>query len=391
MAVKPWPCCTVATINSFEWTIPTFSRQLGFADKPLFSSVFTSGKNGDEQWRLELRFEGVRLNRIDSISVYMNLLNYKKDTPIAGRFEVAMVNPKKNTKMWRVGLDTEKVLQSLTDKIPVYRRVMPKRREVYLYDDTLTIRFDVKTIMTVDTVKEPNTSPSAFGVDPTEQDFSRGMKQFFNSPEYSDVIVQVGDRTFPAHKVVLISRSSVFAAMFSSHMSENRENRVKIDDLEPETVENMLYYMYTSEVPKDFPALNMLVAAEKYQLERLKSICEIELSRTLCPSNAAVTLYYADIYNAPGMKQYVLDYIIANETEVAKSDEFKALLDQNKKLASEVYQAHVIYLTRNLSLHSEKNTDDESGKKRREGRAKRQLRQMKAAKERRDRWFSITL
>lgn len=64
--------------------------------------------------------------------------------------------------------------------------------------------------------------------------------------------------------MVVIARSPVFATMFKNNFKEAKENFVVIEDVEPETMEAMLEYMYTAKVSKlDEHASELLFAAEK--------------------------------------------------------------------------------------------------------------------------------
>ena len=72
-------------------------------------------------------------------------------------------------------------------------------------------------------------------------------------------------REFECHKAILSARSPVFCAMFEHRMEETRQNRVEISDLDPETVSEVLRFIYTGQTPSNLEgmALNLLIAADK--------------------------------------------------------------------------------------------------------------------------------
>jgi len=70
------------------------------------------------------------------------------------------------------------------------------------------------------------------------------LKAMLENGSLSDVSLVVSDRTIPAHRVVLASRSSVFRAMFEHNMKESEEGRVDISDCSYEAVAAMLKFMY---------------------------------------------------------------------------------------------------------------------------------------------------
>lgn len=75
--------------------------------------------------------------------------------------------------------------------------------------------------------------------------------QFLNA-NYSDVSFSLTGstgavKTFPAHKIVLVEKSTVFAAMFENNMSEKLTGTVKFDVSES-TFLVFLKYFYTNKV-----------------------------------------------------------------------------------------------------------------------------------------------
>ncbi|XP_044010139.1 speckle-type POZ protein-like B [Aphidius gifuensis] len=65
----------------------------------------------------------------------------------------------------------------------------------------------------------------------------------------ADVTIQVGQKLFPAIKVILGARSPVFSAMFDrEQLKENKNNEVVIEDIEEDVFEEFLHFIYTSEM-----------------------------------------------------------------------------------------------------------------------------------------------
>ena len=92
-------------------------------------------------------------------------------------------------------------------------------------------------------------------------DFSR----LYDSMKDWDIILVVKDKEFKAHKLILKTRSSVFSAMFDSPMSESRNNRVVIKDMDKKVFEVMLKFIYTASIDKQTLRMNkeLLSAADK--------------------------------------------------------------------------------------------------------------------------------
>jgi hypothetical protein len=71
-----------------------------------------------------------------------------------------------------------------------------------------------------------------------------------------------------------MANSDVFRAMFShKNTKEAHEGRIQINDSTPTAVHQMLIYMYTGELPKEYDietdAAPLIKIANKYQIESL--------------------------------------------------------------------------------------------------------------------------
>lgn len=129
----------------------------------------------------------------------------------------------------------------------------------------------------------------------------------------SDISLLVGEKTFLAHKLILSARSSVFAAMFTHDSVEKQKSRVEIPDVSPETFEAFLTYLYTGTLTgdlEDTSAEKLLVVADKYGIEQLKSMCEEYLiTRVNCIERAPNLLLFAKSVNAHKLRDSVLEFI----------------------------------------------------------------------------------
>ena len=68
-------------------------------------------------------------------------------------------------------------------------------------------------------------------------------------------------------------------------------------DLQPDVVNDMLLYIYTGNTPNlQRVAGELLAAADKYQLEQLKNICEEKLCNSLEIGNSVSHLVLGDMY-----------------------------------------------------------------------------------------------
>ena len=95
-----------------------------------------------------------------------------------------------------------------------------------------------------------------------------------------DVELNVRDRTFSAHKAILAARSPVFANEFVKPQPlTNGPQKIRIDGVEPSTVEQFLYFIYTGESVSSLANEELLKLAVKYQLTTLAGLCRIALNK----------------------------------------------------------------------------------------------------------------
>lgn len=161
-------------------------------------------------------------------------------------------------------------------------------------------------------------------------------KELLSSGKLSDVKFLLGGEVLRAHKAILAVRSPVFAAMFEHDMQESKENAVKIVDIRVDVFEEMLRFIYTGSVEQlEQRSKDLLIAAEKYALEGLKTLCEEHLGMKLTVDSAAETLQLADMYNADKLKQQTISFISNNLKEM-KSTDWKSLITTHPDVAAEM-------------------------------------------------------
>ncbi|XP_020189970.1 BTB/POZ and MATH domain-containing protein 2-like [Aegilops tauschii subsp. strangulata] len=117
----------------------------------------------------------------------------------------------------------------------------------------------------------------------------------WESKEGVDVEIEVGGETFAAHRWMLAARSPAFKAELALTTATNR---LHIDDMDAAVFKAMLLFIYTDALPKELELATMakplLVAADRYKLERLKLICEEELCGHIGVQSVAAMLALAE-------------------------------------------------------------------------------------------------
>lgn len=135
------------------------------------------------------------------------------------------------------------------------------------------------------------------------------LRDLINSDSMSDLTIFVAGDKFLAHKAILEASSVVFESMFPRNMEEDKDS-VEIKDVTAAVMREMLAFIYTGESKKlNEMAIDLLDAADKYALERLKVMCGEAIARHICMENAVQILILADRHSAKELKKKVLDFI----------------------------------------------------------------------------------
>ena len=110
-----------------------------------------------------------------------------------------------------------------------------------------------------------------------------------------------------------------------------------IQDFTPSVVEEMLRYIYTGNAPNIVETADqLLIAAEKYQLDDLKNLCEQELSNNIKIENAIDRFIQGDMYQAQGLKEACLSFLVRNWSAVSKTKDWEDKMRSKPDLLTEV-------------------------------------------------------
>ncbi|XP_037438532.1 BTB/POZ and MATH domain-containing protein 1-like [Triticum dicoccoides] len=189
----------------------------------------------------------------------------------------------------------------------------------HLRDDCLTIRCDVTVVKDID--QEARIPPS---------DLHRHLGDLLQSNDGADLTFQVGGRTFPAHRCVLTARSSVFKAGLLGALVESSCSTIEIRDMEPDVFEYLLHFIYTDSVPLHDVVMagHLLEAADRYDIPRLKVICEEKLCSHIDSNMVATSLALARQHGFRRLNKACLQFLASpsNFDAMVASDGFEHLL-----------------------------------------------------------------
>ncbi|KAK1692520.1 hypothetical protein QYE76_009217 [Lolium multiflorum] len=184
--------------------------------------------------------------------------------------------------------------------------------EEYLKDGCLSILCDV-------TVLDTRTTHYRAGSVVPPSDLHRQLTEvLWESKEGVDVEIEVGGETFPAHRWMLAARSPVFKAELLQS-SAALSSRIRVDNMDAGVFKALLHFIYTDALPEEMVerqetlattmAKPLLVAADRYKLERLKLICEDILCERINVQSVGATLAFADQHSCRLLKEACMEFL----------------------------------------------------------------------------------
>ncbi|KAG2571439.1 hypothetical protein PVAP13_7KG109800 [Panicum virgatum] len=166
-------------------------------------------------------------------------------------------------------------------------------------------------------------------------DIHRHLGGLLSGEEGTDVEFRVRGETFAAHRFVLGARSPVFRAELLGPMKEGTAtDAVQVEDMEPQVFHGLLTFVYTDAWPETeeedecVMAQHLLAAADRYDLPRLKLMCQDKLRQRMDASSVASILALAEQHRCPRLKEACFKFLAFSSVaflEAIASEEFEYL------------------------------------------------------------------
>uniref|UniRef100_A0ACD5TXI8 Uncharacterized protein n=1 Tax=Avena sativa TaxID=4498 RepID=A0ACD5TXI8_AVESA len=177
-------------------------------------------------------------------------------------------------------------------------------------------------------------------------DIGTHLGRLLDHNEGTDVSFSIDDEAFPAHRAVLAARSPVFKAELFGSMAESTMSSITLHDITPATFRTMLRFIYTDELPAEDEhqetstemIQNLLVAADRYALDRLKFICSQKLWDKVSVDTVATILACAETYNCQELRNKCIDFFVLEENfkQAVFTDGYVALVLKFPSIAAEL-------------------------------------------------------
>ncbi|KAI3884597.1 hypothetical protein MKX03_001448 [Papaver bracteatum] len=321
--------------GSHEYNIKGYSLAKGKGVGEIMRSrTFTI--NGHD-WAINFYPDGKTQDSQEYVSLYIELVSPEE---VRATFEFKLLD---QTGKGKPGVHRISTCARVFDRAGTfcswgYDKYM-KRSELetssYLKDDCLSIHCTIGIVQTRDEEGKRYVAPIP------SSDMAQNFKSLLESGVGCDITLHVGKEIFRAHKSILAARSPVFRAQFFGLVGNPADmETLAIEEVEPFAFKAMLLFLYSDELPEerefsdsDSPFTSttltqqLLAAADRYDLPRLKVMCEEKLCEDITVDNVATTLDLAEKHQCLQLKTICLNFAAKPENlgEVIKSDGYANL------------------------------------------------------------------
>ena len=146
------------------------------------------------------------------------------------------------------------------------------------------------------------------------------LSKLLDTGANADVQFVFKESKIAAHSAIVTASSPVFATMFQQgKFKEAHTKTVDIKDVDPHVFRQLLQFLYSGQAPEWDNADVMeplFLAADKYQVDALKSLCEDCLISKLKLENAIRYLVLAHLHSASKLQQAAVKFLTAHRNQL---------------------------------------------------------------------------
>ncbi|KAI3956056.1 hypothetical protein MKW98_027370 [Papaver atlanticum] len=341
-----WICETVKACHVFKVEGYSLAKGIGVGEY-MTSAEFSVGGH---DWAIVFYPDGLTEAAQDYIAVYLKLVS-PGEVRATLEFKLLDQTGKGKHGIQYFTRSPKTFTNNCFKGWPKYMKRSKLETSSYLRDDCLSIH------CTVGVWKTRVEEEKHYVIPVPPSDMSQKLKSLLESEIGSDITIQVGNEFFKAHKSILAARSPVFRAMFFGLAGNPDMETVAIEDVDPFVFKAMLLFLYSDEFPKardlsdpDFVCTSttitqhLLAAADRFDLARLKLMCEANLCEDITINNVATALVLADQHQCLQLKTACLNFAAKPENagEVMKSDGFADLAESRPSLLIDLFETSAV-------------------------------------------------
>ncbi|CAK8695983.1 unnamed protein product [Clavelina lepadiformis] len=157
------------------------------------------------------------------------------------------------------------------------------------------------------------------------------ISRFYNNENMSDIVLKLGAQQFHAHRFVLVLMSDVFQTMCSKRWDPSKVNEIELNESEQciPVFPSFLQFLYQGQILVDTTtALPLLMLADKYNVQPLKTSCEEYVQRQVKQGNvvgAIRWLPYLQLCGHFDLEKSCVEVIVIEMDYILGCDDFLLL------------------------------------------------------------------
>nr|XP_043625398.1 BTB/POZ domain-containing protein At1g55760-like [Erigeron canadensis] len=195
---------------------------------------------------------------------------------------------------------------------------------------------DIKTASPEDAIPR-----SVWSEELIENPTTCALSRMLSENLHTDITIWASDGSVQAHRAVLATRSPVFDKMFTHNLKEKDSFSIDIPDISIEACKAFLTYIYTNNTQSEsfiIHRMELLKAADKYDVSDLKDACVKSLSEDIDQGNVLERLQSAYLYRLPELKGICIDHLVKFGKIFDIQEELNAFMQNaDRELVSEVF------------------------------------------------------
>ena len=177
-------------------------------------------------------------------------------------------------------------------------------------------------------------------------DMLQNLGRFMADHVAADVTFKVEQETFQAHRIMLAACSPVFDKQLNGQLREKDMGCILVHDMQPTVFKALLHFIYTDSlidmsdmVVNDQIELirHLLVAADRYCMDRLKNICEGILCKCVDMESLLTTVGLADQYHCMKLLAACVEFLkYSLQRDIVESQWYQVLRDNHPDVAAQI-------------------------------------------------------
>ncbi|GIY81268.1 protein maternal effect lethal 26 [Caerostris darwini] len=235
-------------------------------------------------------------------------------------------------------IEPSDILRNLASKHLVMYDAETLSKLYLLTDDTIVVKGTIKVFACC----IPKSMKQSVITDLPSQiirtDLVKDFENAFESGQYTDITLKIGDKIVRSHKFILSARSPILKSYLEQISGTDTESEICIDDIEYDVFLIFLRYLYVGIVGQvTYKVLTKLYEASvRYHVDSLKQHCSHYLISNLEEKRVYKMLLWAHNHKYDDLKKSVMNYMKDHFLRLRDTDVWKSFFKDYPNLDFEV-------------------------------------------------------